>query len=107
MKTPLHILNLQHLLSACLTLAAGVCIAAAAADTPAPDNSSALLRLQEQLDQQTKRIDRLYNALGPHLEEMEERAAEVEKQAREDKALAMERIREVEDADGSILIADE
>jgi WD40 repeat protein len=69
----------------------------AAAETPPPDTSASLLRLQEQLDQQTKRIDRLYNALGAHLEELEERAAEVEKQQQEDKALALERIREVRD----------
>ena len=38
-----------------------------------------------------KRIDRLYNALGPHLAELEESAAQVEKQQREEKALALER----------------
>jgi WD40 repeat protein len=58
--------------------------------------SSALLRLQDQLDQQTKRIDRLCKAIGPHLAELEERAAEVEKQQQEDKALALEPIREVQ-----------
>ena len=53
--------------------------------------------MQDLLDQQTKRVDRLYRAIGPHLEEMEERAAEVEKQQQEDKALALDRIREVKD----------
>lgn len=98
MKTPLPTLDLRLLLVACVTLAASTCIAASAAEATPPDNSSALLRLQDLLDQQTKRIDRLYRALGPHLEEMEERAAEVEKQQQEDKALALERIREVKDA---------
>lgn len=93
----LRILDLRLLLAACLTLAACTCIATAAAESPAPDNSSALLRLQDLLDQQTKRIDRLYNALGPHLAELEERAAEVEKQLQEDKVLALERLREVKD----------
>jgi len=54
-------------------------------------------RLQGQLDEQTKRIDRLYRAIGPHLAELEERAAAVEKQEQEDKALALERIREIRD----------
>ena len=40
----------------------------------------------------TKRVDRLYRALGPQLAEMEERAAALEKQQQEDKALAMERV---------------
>lgn len=97
MKTTLRILDLRLLLAVCLTLAACTCIATAAAESPATDNSSALLRLQDLLDQQTKRIDRLYNALGPHLAELEERAAEVEKQLQEDKALALERVREVKD----------
>jgi len=68
-----------------------------AAESPAQDTSAALVRLQEQLDQQIKRIDRLYNAIGPQLAELEERAAEVEKQQQEDKALALGRVWETED----------
>jgi WD40 repeat protein len=97
MRIPLNSSNRRPLLAACLTLAACTGIAASAAEAPAPDSSSALLRLQEQLDQQTKRIDRLYQAIGPQLAELEERAAALEKQQREDKALALERIREVKD----------
>ena len=69
----------------------------AAAESPPQETSVILLRLQDQLDQQTKRIDRLYRALGPQLEQMEESAAAFEKQRQEDKALALERIREVKD----------
>jgi WD40 repeat protein len=97
MKTLLRILDLRLLLAACLTLVACARFAAAAAEASPQEASSALLRLQDQLDQQTKRIDHLYKALGPHLAELEERAAEVEKQQQEDKALALERIREVKD----------
>ena len=63
------------------------------------DLSAAVQRLQGQLDEQTKRIDRLYNALGPHLAKLEERAAAVETQHQEDKALAMERVADIEGAD--------
>ncbi len=97
MKTPLYILNLRFLLASGIALAACLDFTVAAAETPPQEPSSALLRLQDLVDQQTKRIDRLYKALGPHLEEMEQRAAEVEKQQQEDKALALERIREVKD----------
>lgn len=89
--------NRRPLLAVCLTLAACICLVASAAEAPAPDSSSALLRVQEQLDQQTKRIDRLYKALGSQLAELEERAAMIEKQQAEDKALALERVREVAD----------
>lgn len=95
MKTRFPILSLRCLLAACLTLAACTRFAAAAAEGTSQDNS-ALLRLPDLLDQQTKRLDRLYRALGPHLEELEERAAEVEKQQQEDKAFAMERIADIE-----------
>jgi len=89
------------LLAALITqlLAAGVGQTKADTNSPPQDAAAAVLQLQEQLDQQTKRIDRLYSALGPQLAEMEERAAELEKQAREDKALAMERVWESEDND--------
>ena len=56
-----------------------------------------LQRIQDQLEEQTRRIDRLYKALGPQLADFEERAAELEKQAREDKALALDTIRQVTD----------
>jgi WD40 repeat protein len=97
MKTPLHLINLRHLMTAGVALAASTCFTVAAAEAPAQDNASTSQRLQDQLDQQTKRIDRLYRALGPHLEELEVRAAAVERQEQEDKALALERIREVKD----------
>ena len=96
MKTPLRILNLHSLLTASVVLAACPGFTLLATEAPLPDTASALLRLQQQLDQQTKRIDRLYRAMGPHLEEPEARAAEVEKQQQEDKALALEPIREVQ-----------
>jgi len=90
MKTPIHTFILRALLAACITLVA--CTRVAAADASPQEPSSALLRLQDQLDQQSKRIDRLYRALGPQLEEMEQQAAAFEKQQREDKALVMERV---------------
>lgn len=99
MKTPLHSLNLHPLLAVVVVLAACVGFTVPGAEPPPQDATAVLQRLQDQLDQQTRRIDRLYNALGPHLAELEERAAEVEKQQREDKALALERIREVKDED--------
>lgn len=97
MKPVDHILNLRPLLAASVLLAACTGFTIVAVESPPQDSSSALLRLQEQLDQQTKRIDRLYRAIGSHLEELEERAAEVEKQQQEDKALGLERICEVKD----------
>ena len=96
MKTLLHILNLRNLPAACLTLAASICFAAAGAPPP-QDSSATLQRLQEQLDQQTKRVDRLYRALGPQLAEMEERAAALNKQQEEDAALAMKPVFRTED----------
>lgn len=97
MKTPLHILNIHPLLAAGIVLGGCTGFTIVAAETPPQDTSAVLLRLQKQLDQQTERIDRLYRALGPQLEELEVRAAEFEKQQQEDKALAMERIGEVQD----------
>jgi WD40 repeat protein len=65
---------------------------------PSPENLSAALRnVQETLEQQTKRIDRLYTLLGPHLEELEAQAQRLGTQQREDKALALDLIREVAD----------
>lgn len=97
MKTPLHSPNLRHLLPCCLALAISVCFTAAAAQAPPADASAALQRLQDQLDQQTKRLDRLYRALGPHLAELEERAAAMKKQQEEDAALAMKLVFRAED----------
>ncbi|MBN2505246.1 MAG: hypothetical protein JXQ71_00990 [Verrucomicrobia bacterium] len=87
----------SHRFAACLTLAACAAFAAAAAEAPSRDIPAAVKRLQDQLDEQTRRIDRLYRALGPRLEEMEERAAYIQKQRQEDKALALEQIAEVQD----------
>jgi WD40 repeat protein len=67
-------------------------MAAAAANPPPQYPTADWHRLQEQLDEQTRRIDRLYKAIGPHLAELEESAAALEKQQQEDKALAMERV---------------
>ena len=77
MNTALHILNLSRLPPACLTLAISTCFNVTAADVLPQDTSAALQRPQERLDRQTKRIDRLCRALGPHLEELEECAAAV------------------------------
>ncbi|HOY59858.1 MAG TPA: hypothetical protein PK640_17210 [Verrucomicrobiota bacterium] len=97
MKAQLAILNRRHWLATAILLAASTGFLVTAAEVPPQANAAALQRLQEQLDQQTKRIDRLYKAIGPHLAELEERAAEIEKQQAEDKALALEPIREVAD----------
>ena len=75
-----------------LLLPAGVSRTNAATNSPPKDVAVALLQMQEQLDQQTKRIDRLYSALGPQLAEMEERAAALKKQSAEDAALAMKEV---------------
>jgi hypothetical protein len=92
MKTTMSVYPLWRLIQGCTALAIGIGMAAAASNPPPQDTSAALHRLQEQLDQQTKRIDRLYNAIGPQLAELEERAAAMEKQQQEDKALAMQRV---------------
>jgi WD40 repeat protein len=97
MKTLLHILNRCNLPATCLTLAASTCFAIAAGTQPPQDTSATLQRLQEQFDQQTKRVDRLYRALGPQLAEMEERAAAMKKQQEEDAALAMKPLFRAED----------
>lgn len=54
-------------------------------------------QLREQLDLQTRRIDRLYRALGPHMEELEAEAAELEKQQQGDKSLSLEPVCEIKD----------
>jgi small-conductance mechanosensitive channel len=56
------------------------------------DTSSEVRQLREQLTEQTKRIDRLYDALGPELQEMEQRAAELKKQQEEDTQLKLEMV---------------
>ena len=47
MKTPLHSLNLRHLLPCGLALAISVCFVAAAADSPTLDTAATLQRLDE------------------------------------------------------------
>ncbi len=89
-------MQLSPMLLLALLLAQG---AMAAADAQVQDSSATLLRLQQQLDEQTKRLDRIYRALAPHLEELEAQAAARETQQREDKALAMERIADIEGDD--------
>jgi WD40 repeat protein len=85
------------------TLAASLGWAAPPTNPPPQDLSAAIQRLQEQLDVQTKRLDKLYRLMGPNLEEFEERAAALEKQQQEDKALALPELARVEDKDLSSL----
>src|SRR5205085_380813 len=73
------------IIAACATLLAPTLLRAAVTNIP-PQLSTILQGLQGQLDEQTKRIDRLYKAIGPQLAELEERAALLEKQQQEDKA---------------------
>jgi WD40 repeat protein len=65
-----------------------------AANQPPPDpaGTNEIQLLREQLNQQTKRIDRLYDALGPQLPEMEERAAALKKQIADDARLSMKEV---------------
>jgi WD40 repeat protein len=56
-----------------------------------------LRRFRVEIEEQGRRIERLYHALGPHLQEMEERAAEMRKQEEEDTVLRLDTIREVAD----------
>ena len=60
---------------------------AVAGETPpeTPPTGATLLRLQKLLDDQTKRIDRLYRALGPMMDDLETEEAE-------DKRLALESV---------------
>src|SRR5262245_29838608 len=51
-----------------------------------------LRRFREEIEEQGRRIDRLYRALGPHMKELEARAARQKQQDEEDKLLALERI---------------
>ena len=97
MKARTSINPLRRLILGCAVLAVSLGMAAETTNPPPRDTSATLQRLQAQLDQQTKRLDRLYNAIGPQLAELEERAAAAEKQEQEDKALALEPIREVAD----------
>ena len=60
------------------TLVLSGVLALAATNPPTTDTAATLLRLQEQLNQQNQRIDRLYAAPGPELDELEKRAAENE-----------------------------
>lgn len=77
---------------ACLALVVSGAMAFAATNPPITDTAATVLRLQEQLDQQTKRIDRLYEALGPQLADLEERATELKKQTAEDAALKLDTV---------------
>ncbi len=90
-----HILLLTLLAQGLIAVDRGQ--AATTTNASAGDLPGVIQDLQEKLEAQTRRIDRLYRALGPHLEDLEESAAEVEKQQQEDRVLAMERIREVKD----------
>src|SRR5690349_8157157 len=96
MKTRISIYASCGIIAACATLLAPTLLRAAVTNIP-PQLSTILQGLQSQLDEQTKRIDRLYKAMGPQLTELEERAALLEKQQQEDKALALDTICRVAD----------
>ena len=85
------------MLTTAILLAASTGFLVTAAEGPSQATPATLQRLLEQLDVQTKRIDRLYNAIGPHLPELEERAAAMRKQQEEDTALAMKPVFRAED----------
>lgn len=93
MKGSTSLSSIRRLILGCAALAVSLGMASETTNPPPPDTSSALQRPQEQLDQQTKRIDRLYNAIGPQLAELEERAAALEKQQQEDKANCLSPVR--------------
>jgi WD40 repeat protein len=97
MKAIMSVYRLWRLMQSCTALAIGIGMAAAATNPPPQETSAALRRLQEQVDEQTKRVDRLYNAIGPQLAEWEERAAAMKKQQEEDVALAMKPVFRAED----------
>jgi WD40 repeat protein len=62
-------------------------------ETPTPSNpADEISQLRQRLAEQTRRIDRLYDALGPELAQMEARAAALKKQAAEDEALKLETV---------------
>jgi WD40 repeat protein len=67
-------------------------ILAGTGNPAAPDSADEIRQLREQLAEQTKRLDRLYDALGPELPEMEARAAELKQQHAEDAALALKEV---------------
>ncbi len=62
---------------------------AGAENSTATNAADEIRQLREQLAGQTRRIDRLYDALGPELAEMETRSAELKKERTEDALLAM------------------
>lgn len=71
-------------------------------DMPPASVVEQLRRLQIQVEEQGRRLGRIYRILGPALEErekeLEEEAKRLEQQRCEDQALGLERIREVDDA---------
>src|SRR5215471_5284690 len=97
MKTRISISTFRRVSLAYATLLAVNLASADSTNKLSSDIPAALQRIQDQLEEQTRRIDRLYKALGLQLADFEERAAELEKRAREEKALALETIRQVTD----------
>lgn len=77
---------------AMIALSPAGCPAAEEKNKSSADTSPEVRQLRQQLTEQTKRIDRLYDALGPQLQEMEERAAELKKQQEEDTQLKLEMV---------------
>jgi len=60
---------------------------------PLPANVAVeLRRLREELDVQTRRLDRLFQALSPHLQELEAQAAKLKEQEEQDAALKLETV---------------
>jgi WD40 repeat protein len=92
MKIPRLPFTVAWLLSG---LAAGLALRLAAAE-PA-ETPAEVKRLREALEEQTRRVDRLYRALGPHLADLEARAEEFEQQQKEDTALGLEILRDAKD----------
>lgn len=95
MKTRTAIKN-SHGLAGWLGLVIGAFVVlpmVSVAENPAETNTAnEIHQLREQLAEQTRRIDRLYDALGPELAEREARAAELKKQTEEDALLKLEMV---------------
>ena len=58
----------------------------------APNPIDEIQQLRQELAEQTKRVDRLYELLGPQMTELEERAAALNQQSEEDAALKLQMV---------------
>ena len=97
MKNKFSTLSLRQLCVCALALWGIGSLSTAETNPPPVEVSAALTRMQDQINEQTRRIDRLFRMIGPEMEEMEKRADYYETQQREDKARAVEQICEVAD----------